>query len=42
MSQEGRTLQGQATIYDEGRVPVLEFLSTFRIARDRGIEGVTE
>jgi acyl-coenzyme A thioesterase PaaI-like protein len=41
MSREGRTLKGQATIYDETRAPVLEFSSTFKIARDRGVVEVT-
>jgi uncharacterized protein (TIGR00369 family) len=34
VNREGRTLQGQATIYDEARVPVLAFSSTFKIAKD--------
>jgi uncharacterized protein (TIGR00369 family) len=40
VSQEGRTLRGQATIYDEAHVPVLEFSSTFKIAKDTRIQGV--
>ena len=42
IGQEGRTLKGQATIYDETRAPVLEFSSTFKIARDRGVVEVIE
>jgi uncharacterized protein (TIGR00369 family) len=38
VSREGRTLRGRAIIYDEARSPVLEFSSTFKIARDRGTE----
>lgn len=39
--QEGRILQGQATVYDENNRPVLEFASTFKIARDASIRAVT-
>jgi uncharacterized protein (TIGR00369 family) len=39
--QEGRILQGQATVYDEDNRPVLEFSSTFKIARDASIRAVT-
>jgi uncharacterized protein (TIGR00369 family) len=41
VSQEGRTLQGQATVYDEGQRPVLEFSSTFKVARDSSIKRIT-
>jgi acyl-CoA thioesterase len=41
VSQEERTLQGQAVIYDEEQRPVLEFTSTFKVARDSNIKGVT-
>lgn len=41
VSQEGRVLQGQATVYDEEQRPVLEFSSTFKVARDSSIKGVT-
>jgi len=33
-------LQGQATIFDEDERAVLEFSSTFKIARDRAIRGI--
>ena len=39
--QEGRTLQGQSIVYDGEQRPVLEFTSTFRIARDSNIRGVS-
>ena len=42
VSQEGRTLQGQAAIYDEARVPVLEFSSIFKVARDSSIRSEIE
>ena len=42
VNREGRTLRGQTIIYDETRAPVLEFSSTFKIARDSGIVEVTE
>jgi uncharacterized protein (TIGR00369 family) len=41
LSKEGRQLKGRATVYDEeGRV-VLEFWSTFKIARDARIRAIT-
>ncbi len=39
-SQEGRTLQGQATVYDEAEKAVLEFSSTFKIAKDTRIKKI--
>jgi len=39
--QEGRVLQGQATVYDADSRAVLEFVSTFKIARDASIRAVT-
>jgi uncharacterized protein (TIGR00369 family) len=39
-SQEGRTLQGQATVYDEAEKAVLEFSSTFKIAKDTRIKEI--
>lgn len=33
-SQEGRTLEGRAVVYDEGEKATLEFASTFKIARN--------
>lgn len=41
VSREGRTLQGRATVYDEEQTPVLEFSSTFKIAKDSNIKGIT-
>ena len=41
VSWEGRTLRGQAIIYDEEQRPVLEFTSTFKVAKDSNIKGVT-
>ncbi|MCU0598290.1 MAG: PaaI family thioesterase [Desulfobacterales bacterium] len=35
---EDRTIQGVATVSDENGKPVLEFKSTFKIARDRQIK----
>ena len=39
--REGRILKGQATIYDEERKAVMEFASTFKIAADAKIKGIT-
>ncbi|MFL7794522.1 MAG: PaaI family thioesterase [Anaerolineae bacterium] len=41
VSREGRTLQGRATVYDEAQMSVLEFSSTFKVARDSNIKGIT-
>jgi uncharacterized protein (TIGR00369 family) len=41
IDQEGRIIKGQATIYDEEKKPVMEFLSTFKIARDPRIKEIT-
>ena len=40
ISREGRTLKGQALVYNEEKRPVLEFSSIFKIARDTEIRGV--
>ena len=40
-NQEGRTLQGQATVFNEEERAVLEFYSTFRIAKDKSIRKIT-
>ncbi|NLW82374.1 MAG: PaaI family thioesterase [Desulfovibrionales bacterium] len=40
VSQEDRIVQGQAIVYNEQERPVLEFTSTFKMARDRRIRGV--
>ncbi len=41
VDQQERNVHGQATVYDEEDRAVLEFFSTFRIARDARIRGVT-
>jgi len=41
IAQEGRTLKGQALVYNEEERPVLEFSSIFKIAKDTEIRGVT-
>jgi acyl-CoA thioesterase len=38
--RNGRVFQGQATIYDENGRAVMEFYSTFKIARDARIKGI--
>jgi uncharacterized protein (TIGR00369 family) len=39
--QQGRILHGQATVYNEEERPVLEFSSTFKVAKDSIIRGIT-
>ena len=39
--REGRIVKGRATVYDEEDRAVMEFLSTFKIARDTAIRGIT-
>jgi uncharacterized protein (TIGR00369 family) len=39
-TREGRTLQGEATLYDESEETVLRCITTFRIATDAQIEGI--
>ncbi|MHC1730211.1 MAG: PaaI family thioesterase [Syntrophobacteraceae bacterium] len=41
VSKEGRILKGQATLYDEEGRAVMEFSSTFKIAKDMQIRGIT-
>ena len=41
IKQEGEILQGQATVYNEEKRPVLEFSSTFKVAKDNIIRGIT-
>jgi acyl-CoA thioesterase len=41
LQQEGRILQGQATVYNEDERPVLECSSTFKVAKDSIIRGIT-
>jgi len=40
VEREGRTLKGRATVYDDEERAVMEFSSTFKIARDTTIKGV--
>lgn len=37
---EGRIIQGQATVYNDEARPVLEFASTFKLAKDSIIRGI--
>jgi len=37
---DDRTLKGEATVYDDSDRPVMEFVSTFRIAKDAQIKGI--
>ena len=39
--RDGRTLHGRATVFDDLDQPVLEFTSTFRIAKDARIQGIS-
>jgi acyl-CoA thioesterase len=41
VSREGRTLHGEAIVYDEDGRPVLAFSSIFKIAKDTRIRGVS-
>jgi acyl-CoA thioesterase len=41
LGRQDRTLTGQATVFNEEDRPVLEFRSTFKIARDSNISGIT-
>jgi len=41
LSRADRVIEGQATLYDEQGRAVMEFASTFKIARDTRIEGIT-
>jgi len=40
VERQGRTLKGRATVYDDEERAVMEFSSTFKIARDTTIKGV--
>jgi acyl-CoA thioesterase len=40
-SQQDRTLAGQATVFNEDGRPVMEFQSTFKIAKDSAIRYIT-
>jgi uncharacterized protein (TIGR00369 family) len=40
VERQGRTLTGRATVYDDQERAVMEFSSTFKIARDIAIKGV--
>ncbi len=39
--REGRILKGRATLYDEEKRVVMEFTSTFKMAADARIKGIT-
>lgn len=39
--RKDRTFKGEAVLFDEENRPVMEFTSTFKIARDAGIKNVT-
>jgi len=41
VEQKAETLRGQATVYDEGQRPVMEFSSVFKIAKDARIKGIS-
>jgi acyl-CoA thioesterase len=38
--REGRLIKGHATVYDEDQRAVMEFSSTFKVARDTVVEGI--
>lgn len=40
VGRQGRTWKGRAVVYDDGNRAVLEFMSTFKMAKDREIRGV--
>ena len=40
VKQEGRMLQGQANVFNDEARPVLEFISTFKLAKDSIIRGI--
>lgn len=41
VNQEGRTIRGEAAVFDENGKAVLEFASVFKVARSGKIQGVT-
>ena len=41
VSRADRLIEGKATVFDEENRAVLEFLSTFKLARDTRIQGIT-
>lgn len=41
VSRVERSIEGRATVFDEEQRPVMEFLSTFKIARNTHIDGIT-
>ncbi|MDY7033441.1 MAG: PaaI family thioesterase [Thermodesulfobacteriota bacterium] len=41
IKREGRTLYGQATVFNDAEKPVLEFTSTFKVAKDSAIKNIT-
>ena len=40
LNKDGRMIQGQATVYNDEERPVLEFASTFKVAKDSIIRGI--
>ena len=40
VERQGRTLKGRATVYDDEERAVMEFSSTFKIAKDTTVKGV--
>ena len=41
IDQKKETFRGQAVVYDEGERPVMELYSTYKIAKDKRIRGIT-
>ena len=41
LNRKEETLMGQATVYDEAKRPVMAFSSTFKIAKDAKIRGIS-
>lgn len=41
VKREGETLRGEATLYNEAERPVMEFSSTFKIAKDTKIRDIS-
>jgi uncharacterized protein (TIGR00369 family) len=41
VERKAGTLRGQATVYDEGQKPVMQFTSVFKIAKDAKIKGIS-
>ena len=41
VDRDGRILHGRATVFDDSNRPVLEIASTFKIARDAKVRGIS-